>query len=183
MNRKLAFWTRKFQRYSDRRWYLPLLATVVGLDLFFLVVPSDGLLVSSVMLRPKRWMRICLWVSVGSSLGALALAALVQWDSIWLMDVFPGLFQSSQWESTNAFIDQHGAWALALFSFSILPQQPAVVISALAGMPLELILASVLVGRFVKYAILSYVASHAPRLIYRLWFVRKEVQQIQESKL
>ncbi|MCB0418225.1 MAG: hypothetical protein KDD39_11270 [Bdellovibrionales bacterium] len=183
MNHKLSFWIRKLQQYSDRPWYLPFLATLIGLDLFLLIVPSDGLLVSSVMLRPKRWVRICIWVSVGSALGALALSALVQWDSVWLMNSFPTLFQSSHWESTNAFIDKHGAWALALFSFSILPQQPAVIISALAGMPLEVILISVFVGRLVKYGILSYVASHAPRIINRLWFIRKEVQQLQETEV
>lgn len=179
---RTARWIKKLQKYSDRAWYLPLLSIIIGLDLFVLIIPSDAMMISSVLLRPKRWGRICLWVSAGSAFGALALAALLQWDSAWLMHFLPDIFQSSGWEQTDAFLDTHGGWALAVFSFSLLPQQPAVALAALAGMPLSLIFISVFAGRLVKYGLLAYFASHAPRLLGKVWFIRKELAQFDQTE-
>src|SRR4051812_40346336 len=77
---KLAELLRRMERFTDRSWYPALVAALAALDLFVLVIPTDGLLISAV-LSPKRrakWVSAAIWVSLGSTVGAVLLASLVQ---------------------------------------------------------------------------------------------------------
>jgi membrane protein YqaA with SNARE-associated domain len=69
------------QRFVDRTWYPPFIGFLAALDniviVIVIVIPNDGILISSSMLTPKRWFVLALSVAVGSSIGALVLAALV----------------------------------------------------------------------------------------------------------
>ncbi len=179
---RIAPYVTRFQGYADRPWYLPALSLIVALDLFILVIPSDGLLVSSVLMNRTRWLRMGIWVSVGSSLGALVLAALIQWDADFITQaLFPNLFNSKAWAQADSFITDYGVWALAFVSFSIFPQQPAVVVAALSGMSLPTIFMAVLMGRLLKYIPLSAAAAYAPHYLGKIWFVRKELEELNEG--
>ena len=70
----------------DRPWYVALVGGLAALDLFIMIIPTDGLLVTSVLVRPKRWVSWFLWVSIGSAVGAAALAAIIHWDPLWLKE-------------------------------------------------------------------------------------------------
>ncbi len=141
---------------------------LAAIDLFILVIPTDVILTSSVMLQPRRWVTGFLSVSTGSALGALALALLLQSGANdFLTEHFPAIFRSQGWEGLDRFLDLHGFWALALISVSPLPQQPGVVVAALSGMFLWEIFLSVWIGRVVKYALFAWLASHAPETLKR----------------
>lgn len=169
-------WIKRLQSFADRPWYFPVLGLLAGLDLFILVVPTDALLISSVMLQPKRWVSAFFWVGLGSAVGAVALAGIVQWDSAMVMEEwFPQAFDSSLWRTTDAFFDRHGGKALILIAFSPLVQFPAVVIAALSGMSLTKIFFISLAGRMVKSALFSWGASHAPKLLLRVPLIKQEL--------
>lgn len=178
----LSRWMDKIsgiQRYIDRPWYPYLVALLVFLDMFLLVIPSDGLLVSAVLLRPRRWVRTFVIVSTGSALGALFLAYLLQWNPEYIMnELFPYLFQNEGWKGMDQFVDDYGAWALGVVALSPFPQIPAVVVAALAGMPLLSIFLACWLGRMAKYALFAWLASHAPRYLMRFKGVRKEIEEL-----
>lgn len=47
------------------------------------------------MLTPRRWFILALSVSIGSTLGAIGLAALVEIKGLpWILDLFPGLSEA-----------------------------------------------------------------------------------------
>jgi len=179
---RTRFWIRRLQRHARRWWYAPLISFLAFIDHFVVFIPTDGLLVSAVMLHPRRWIYTFLCLSVGSSLGALVLAALIEWHGLpLLLQISPGLDQTGMWSWTEAFMNQHGIWALFLVAVSPVVQHPAIALAALAKVPLLNIFLVVLAGRLIKYAVISWVASHAPHLVRRLWGVSREVKEVEEA--
>lgn len=177
MMQRMRIWIKHLQAFVDRWWYFPLLGLLAGLDLFILVVPTDALLVSSVMLRPKKWIGAFIWVGLGSAMGALALSGAIQWDPDLVMRrLFPNAFNTDLWRWMDAFFDRHGHIALCLIAASPLVQFPAIILAALSGMPLTEIFFVSLLGRWAKSAAFSYGASHAPKLLLKLPFMQKELE-------
>jgi len=180
--RRTARLIARLQRFVSRPWYLPLIALLAALDLFVGFIPSDGLVISSVMLKPHRWLSTSLWMACGSAVGALALAALVETlGKPVVRAVLPGAMESTAWQSVADFLQSYGTPALALMALGPLPQHPAVAICALAHMPLTLIALSVLAGRLIKYLLFAWSASHAQRLFKRWRGARNETEQIEAA--
>lgn len=172
----LVRYLRKLQSFADRPWYLPFISFLGGVDLFVLVIPTDGLLVSYVMLRPKQWVRAFLMLSLGCALGCWVLAALVQSGAAWF--TYQSLIDRigpSTWNWVDGFVENNGTLALAVLALLPLPQFPGVVIAALMGMPATTIFVAVLIGRLVKFSLLAYGASHAPKLLMKFPLLRKEI--------
>lgn len=172
---------RKLEKVADRPWYLPLVASLAAADLFVGFIPTDAVLVASVMFKPKRWLATTIWITLGSALGAIALGACVQqWGQPFTESILGDFTHSETWQSTDRFIDEYGSLGLALISASPFPQQPAVAICGLAGMSLSLIFFSVLSGRAAKYLVFGLLAARAPKLIQRWGIEPTDVKQIQK---
>lgn len=170
---------RWLQHFADRWWYFPILGLLAGADLFILVVPTDAILISSVMLQPRRWVSAFVWVALGSAIGAVAFAAVIQWDTNLVMEHwFPDAFDSAAWQAMDSFFDEWGGSALLLIACSPLVQFPAVALAALSGMSLTKIFFVCLLGRSIKSALFSYGASHAPKLLMKLPFIQRELSLI-----
>jgi membrane protein YqaA with SNARE-associated domain len=181
MSRKILRNLRSLQKHIDRPWYLPTVALLAFADVFVMIIPTDALLVSAVLVKPRRWWLAGTLVALGSSLAALVLAGAVQWDLDGLTRLFPSLFESPSWRGTDAFLEKYGVWALALFAAGPLPYQPAVILVALSGASLTEISLATLLGRGGKYYVLAYLASHAPRYLERLRSVRREMLALEEA--
>jgi len=167
------------QKFTHRIWYLPLIALLAAIDLFILVIPTDGLLISSVMLRPKRWISSFLWVSLGSAVGALALAILIfAFGDTVIQTVGVYNFESEIWIETTQFMQNYGLLTIGVFAVGILPLQPGVILAAATGMPSLEIFLSVFAGRAIKYAFFAWCARHVPSLLGRIWGVRREVKRL-----
>lgn len=178
MSRIVRSWLRKVQRYAGRWWYAPLVGALAGIDAFVVVIPTDGLLVSAVMLAPRRWIYTALVVTLGSTLGAVALAGLLEVHGLpLLLKIKPGLDQSSVWIWTDLMMDKYGGWALFAVALSPIMQHPAVALAALAGMSLWEIAAFVFVGRAIKYLVISWISTHAPGLLKKLWGMQGELEE------
>ena len=187
MSKKFNQWLLRLQQFVDRPWYIPFIALLAGLDLFIMIVPTDWLLISAVMLRPKRWISCFIWVTLGSVVGAVALGYVMQLPSNPISAyVAEKATSMSAWKGTAGFMERNGTWTLGLVALSPLPQQPAVMIAALTGMQLTWIAVAVLIGRATKYSVFSWLASHAPRLLNRIGSVRREMDsfrpQLQNPK-
>lgn len=167
------------QYYIDRIWYLPLLSLLAILDNFLVVIPTDGILISSSMLKPHKWLYFSLFVGIGSAIGALILAYIIQLYGIQVVEtMFPDIQSSSAWIRTQKFFDEYGLWLLFAVAATPFTQQPAIILAVLAGIPLVQIFLVSLAGRTLKFIIMAYVGSHAPHLLKKLWGVRDELKEV-----
>ncbi len=175
----------RIERFTDRWWYLPLIGFLAFLDYFIAVIPTDGLLISSVMLRPKNWVRAAVLVTLGSAIGSWAIAAVVQiWGTgaiDWILG--EGALSSPAWSSSRANLELYGVWAIFLMAMGPLPLVPFSILAGLGGMSLSKILVASLVGRGIKYVLFAGVAARAPHLL-RKWFKRpgREAIEILEER-
>lgn len=179
---RIVRWFSRVQNFIDRPWYVPFISFLAGIDLFIVIVPTEPLVISAVLLRPKKWIRIFFFVALGSAIGALALALFINLGpNEVILKWLSGAIESNTWNKTVALVNSHGVLALLLISLGPLPQQPGVVVAALAGLSVEQIFLAVLAGRCLKYGVFAWLASHSPRLLYKLKSVRKGLDEIQDN--
>lgn len=169
-------YVQKLEQHADRSWYPPLIGLLAALDNLIIIIPNDGILVASSMLLPKRWALFALNITIGSTIGALALFYLVEHQGLpWVLNFFPGLEQSQMWIITDQFFDKYGLIVVFVVAISPLMQQPVIILAALAHIPpLELTVA-IFIGRFIKFNILAYLGSHSPRLLKKFWGMKDEL--------
>ncbi|MEQ1879271.1 MAG: VTT domain-containing protein [Bdellovibrionia bacterium] len=177
VHRKIRVCVSWLQRYTDRVWYPPLVGVLAALDNLVVIIPNDGILISSSMLTPRRWFLFALCVSIGSTVGALALAWLVEFQGLpWILEIYPGLDESKSWAWAAKFFDRYGLYLVFGVAVTPLMQHPAIILASLASTPLFDLAAVVFVGRFLKFLVMAYVGSHAPRLLTKMWGIRGELK-------
>lgn len=158
----------RLETWIDHPFGLPILAFLAAIDLFVMVIPTEGVLISSVLLRPKRWLAIVFWISTGSAAGALFLGLVIHHFGPAAVEFFfKGALHSSSWSRVENWVGRYGAPALAAIAASPLPQQPAVVITALGKLPIVMIFGMVWLGRAPKYFLFGWLASHMPGVLLR----------------
>lgn len=168
------------QVYGKKWWYPPLLGLLAGLDHYVIFIPVDGLLASSVMLNPKRWVSLVIHFTLGSSAGVLGYIWLLHLIGMErLMQIFPAIFESQIWNLAQDFFHQYGSWMVFLSGASPLPQQPAVITSALAQVPFWTIAGMLVAGRLLKFSLIGYLSSHAPQKLSKLWGIQGELKEME----
>lgn len=177
MHQKIRAFTQWLRHYTNRLWYPPFIGLLALLDNIVIVIPNDGILISSSMLFPKRWWFLALMVAIGSTLGAIGLASLVEWKGMaWILEIYPGINESKSWLWSLDFFDRYGLLLVFVVAVTPLMQQPAVILAGLANTPLWKLAAVIFAGRFIKYLVMAYIASHTPRLLKKIWGVRGELE-------
>ena len=167
------------QKFMDKWWYSPSIGLLALLDNFILVVPTDGILISSSMLKPKRWVYLSLCVALGSTAGAILLSYLIGTHGLpWILDLFPGINEGRMWAWTEMFFQRYGLFLVFFVAVTPLVQQPAVILATLAHTPLVQLLVIIFTGRLIKYLLMSYLGSHAPRLLSKVWGVQGELEDV-----
>lgn len=170
---------KRLQGFVDRLWYPPFIAFLAAIDNFILIIPTDGILISSSMLTPRRWFFLALNVAVGSTLGAVALGGLVEHRGLpWILEIYPGLDKGASWLWAVEFFDRYGMAFVFFVAISPLVQQPAVIMASLANTPLLDLAVVIFVGRVLKFLLMAYLGSHAPRVLGRLWGLKGELEDV-----
>lgn len=177
LHAKIKVYTQKLEQYADRAWYPPLIAVLSILDNLIIIIPNDGILIASSMLIPKRWMIYAISITIGSTIGALTLSALVQHHGLpWILDFYPGLDQSEMWKLTDEFFDKYGLWMVFLIGVTPLTQQPIIILAALANTPFTKLALALFAGRLIKFHVMAYLGSHSPRLLKKIWGMNDELK-------
>ncbi len=172
IRRAVAF----LQKFAYRIWYPPFIGLLAALDNLVLIIPNDGILISSSMLTPRRWLYLAFSVAVGSTIGAMTLAALIELQGLpWILNFFPGVDQTTTWRITDEFFLQYGLIVVFIVAISPFLQQPAVILAGLANTPLIELAAVIFAGRFLKFLLMAYAGSHAPGLLKRMWGMKGEM--------
>ncbi|MFN3697694.1 MAG: YqaA family protein [Pseudobdellovibrio sp.] len=177
LQRKIQNFVKSIQKYTDRFWYAPLIGLLAALDNLIIIIPNDGILISSSMLKPKHWFLFSLSVAIGSTIGAIALAALVEYQGLpWILDIYPGINETKSWSLSVQFFEQYGLFLVFAVAITPFMQQPAVILASLANTSLIHLAAVIFIGRFIKFLIMAYIGSHAPRLLSKLWGLKDELK-------
>ncbi len=170
---------KKLQNFADRFWYAPLIGLLAALDNLVLVIPTDGILISSTMLMPKHWFRFAICVALGSAIGAFVLASFVEWQGLpFIQQYLPEITLGQAWKTTSHFFEIHGLWVVFIVALLPIPQQPAVLLASLANVNLTFLILVIFIGRLIKFIIMAYVGSHTPQAIGRLWGMRSELRDV-----
>lgn len=160
-------------------WYGPFIGLLAAADNIVLFVPNDGILISSSMLVPKKWLQFTWCVAIGSAIGAMILYLTVyNFGTDFLLWINPDLMTNSVWLWTDKFFDQYGIWVVFAVAISPILQQPAVVLAALANVPVFEVMLAIFIGRSIKFMIMGYVASHAPQYLGKLWGLDREMKEV-----
>lgn len=169
----------QLQSYVDQAWYPPLIGILALIDNIVVVIPNDGILISSSMLAPKRWFNLALWVSIGSTLGALLLIVIIEKQGLpWILQLYPDIDKNQIWQWTHSFFENYGLLVVFVVAISPLAQQPAVILAGLAQTPIFELCLIIFTGRLIKFLIMAYVGSHAPRLLNKLWGLKGELKEV-----
>lgn len=165
--------------FSDRPWYLPFICLLAFADFFVVVIPTDALIVTTSIMKPKRWLITAITVTTASALGSLALGTFGRYGGEpfvgWIMG--KDFFSSANWIRMSEWIDHYGFWGLSFIALGPLPAQPAILVCALAHMKLPEITAAVFLGRAPKYFLLSYLATHSPKWFKKVF--KKSLAEVQ----
>lgn len=177
LHEKISAYTQKLERYADRIWYPPLIGLLAALDNLVIIIPNDGILVASTLIIPRRWFAFALSVTIGSTLGAIALNVVADVQGLpWILEFFPGIDQTFAWTWTEGFFGKYGIWVVFAIGASPLMQQPVIILSALADTPVAKLATAIFAGRFIKFMVLSYLASHSPKYLKKLWGIKDELK-------
>lgn len=177
--KKAVAYFQGLQKFIHLWWYGPLFFLCCGVDHFVVFIPVLGMLVSSVFLAPKKWLRLSLWGALGSALGAWSIGWIAQVFGFGLIQAhFPSVMESSIWHWAEAFFSKHGVWVVFFSGISPITQQPAVIIAAIAGTSLAEIGIVLLVAKIIKFCVIGYLASHAPQYLSRFKSVREEIKEL-----
>lgn len=168
--------------YVERPWFGPLLGLLAALDYFLIIIPTDGLLITSAMMAPKRWIRLSFWLALGSVAGAIAFAVFVQlYGNPFLEWAFPAIHENHFWKLSDQWMDHYGVWAVFFIGALPLVIHPVIAIAALAAIPIREIAFALFVARALKYGTYSWLASHAPHYLLRLKNLKKEVKHAERE--
>lgn len=168
-----------FQHYVNKSWYSLLMGFLAFIDYFVIVIPSDGLIISSSMLQPKKWLQLAIAFTVGSTLGGIALFYIVrEFGLALILNIYPAIDQGATWAWTTQFFDNYGLLVVFLVAASPFVQQPAVILAALSHVNFAHAAILILVGRFIKFVVLSYISSHSPKYLSRLWGIKGELEDV-----
>ena len=163
-------------KHGNQWWYPPVIGALAFADLFILIIPTDAILISAVMISPKRWLWIGTMVALGSALGAVALTLLLRYEGMpWLLHFYPGIDHTKAWATATHLVDSWGGWGLFGIALSPIPQHAAIAVAAIAGLEIPIIFGTVFLGRTLKYVAFSYLASHAPKLLGKIFGMKTEL--------
>lgn len=170
---------RVLQSHVNNWWYGPALALMAFVDLFVVIIPTDALLVSAAMLRPRKWLYFAFMVSLGSALGAFVVAAILR-EHGWPLLVYmsPGLPETQAWKWTFDLMANWGDWTVFLIALSPIMQHPAIALAAFAGMSLWKIAVLVFAGRAIKYLLFAWLSTHAPGYLLKVFPIKQELEAI-----
>lgn len=176
---KIRSTIKNLQKYADRIWYTPLIGILAALDNIIIIIPTDGILISSSILIPKRWILFAISIALGSTLGALFLAWLVEYQGLpWILNFYPGLSESKTWKISMDLFEKYGLILVFIVAVTPLMQQPAVILASLAKTPLIELTAIIFLGRLIKYLIMAYIGSHTPKLLSKLFGLKEELEEV-----
>ena len=157
-----------YEHFSRSRYYGAILVFIAFSLMVTGLIPLEIVLLPCIATDPNHWKKIASYCVLGSSLGALILAALFTvYGRAFVEHFFPLLPSSRQFLQMEQWIDNVGVFALAGIAALPIAQLPAIAFCGLMKMNLGQIFVSFLIGKSAKYGLIAYGASRAELKIQR----------------
>jgi membrane protein YqaA with SNARE-associated domain len=158
---------------ADRPAYPFIVGGIAALDYILFIVPIAPLTVASVAIAPKRWWKIALMLTIGSFLGAMVFEILIsQYGTAFLDAVSPHMREGAFWMKMEGWVAHYGIWALLFVAFAPTVDQPIIAIAAITKMPLLEVAMALLVGKVLKFSLLSWLGAYAPNVLKKLKIIK-----------
>lgn len=168
--KNLIEFSKKIPRHAESRWVPYALGLSAFADYFIFIIPLDAIVVATILAARKKWFTISLWTTIGSTLGAGIFAEMIRIFGQSGLDRFaPHLLEGKFAQDMSHWLNHYGFWALIGVAAMPLAQHPVVAIAALAKVPLFTIITTLFIGRFFKYAVYTWLSTHAQKGLGRFF--------------
>ena len=154
---------RTLVRRADTRSFPVVVAAVAFAATLSMSVPFATLLVTAVLMAPRRWVAISLWSSLGAALGAALLYMIFHhlgWATLYA--AYPEVVRSPAWRDASRWLDRYGVAALLVIAATPLPLTPALMFAAISRLPVAEVAVALWLGKMVKYVVYGWLASAFP---------------------
>jgi uncharacterized membrane protein YdjX (TVP38/TMEM64 family) len=169
MKRLFAFF-KTLPQYVHRPWYPYLMALTAFSDYFIFIVPLDAIVVGSIVAARTRWLSISFWSSIGSTLGALLFAEVIEHFGVSVIQSWaPHILDSEFTLTLTHWVHHYGFWALIASAAAPIHQHPTVAIAAIAKISMGTLFITMFIGRFIKYCVYTWLSGHAQNGFKRLF--------------
>ena len=133
--------------------------------------PVTAVIVTAVLLSPRRWHVLSLGCALGSALsGALivGIAHMLGYNEIhhW----FPEMTSGELWADASSWIGEYGVWAIFGVGASPLPQMPLLIFFGIVDDRIMEAFLALFGGKVLKYGLVAWVTQHFPE---RLKFFKR----------
>lgn len=138
--------------------------------------PVTAIIVTAVLLAPRRWMTLSLGCATGSALaGAVIVGVSHMLGYNEIHTLFPNLISEETWNEASRWIGDYGVWAIFGVGASPLPQMPLLIFFGIVDDRILEAFLALLGGKILKYGLVAWVTQHFPE---RLKFFRRQKSRI-----
>jgi membrane protein DedA with SNARE-associated domain len=165
----LAFWDRiqrTWFRWAELNqhsaWFPFFIAGIVSVDSIIVILPGDVIMALAILSNPGKWKKLAFLTGVGSAIGAFLLYLALRTYGKVPLDHMAAAMESvgaggpPKWDMARSFFKEYGLASLAIGSLIPLFSWPPVVLAGLSSDQWFLVLVYLLVGRQVRYWLLSF---------------------------
>lgn len=174
---KLQIWLER----ANRGHHLLGIATLLS---FFgtltAAYPVTVVIVTAVMLAPRRWLRLSLGCATGSALSGAAIvgiAHMLGYNQI--QSWFPEMISPETWNEASRWVDDYGIWAIFGVGASPLPQMPLLIFYGIVDDRIVEAFFALLGGKILKYGVIAWITQHFPE---RFAFFQRIHPQAEDKK-
>ncbi len=157
---------------SDRKISRILLRVISFTESSFFPIPPDPFLAAIILVKPKKWFKFFLDVTIFSVLGGI-LGYLIGY---WFFDFFgPQIINfynfQEEFDQIKTFFAQYGFWSVFLAAFTPIPYKVFTISAGLLGLNLIAFIIASILGRGLRFLIVSllfrYIGQKYSELIFK----------------
>ena len=167
MGKRLAALELKLQRWMERansgHHLLGLAALLSFGGTISAAYPVTAIVVTAVMLAPRRRLMLSLGCATGSALAGatiVGISHMLGYNEIHTL--FPNLISGETWNEASGWIDDYGVWAIFGVGASPLPQMPLLIFFGIVDDRILEAFVALLAGKVLKYGAVAWVTQHFP---------------------
>ena len=157
---KLQVWLE----YANRGHHLLGIASLLSFGgTISAAYPVTAVIVTAVMLAPRRWLILSLGCASGSALAGaviMGISHMLGYNEIHTL--FPNLISVDTWNEASRWIDDYGVLAIFGVGASPLPQMPLLIFFGIVDDRIIEAFLALLGGKILKYGIVAWITQHFP---------------------
>lgn len=125
--------------------------------------PVTAVIVTAVMLSPRRWLPLSLSSATGSALAGATVVGIAHWLGYKeIHTLFPHMISEQTWNEASQWIGDYGVWAIFGVGASPLPQMPLLIFFGVVDDRILEAFLALLGGKTLKYGLVAWVTQHFP---------------------